>query len=62
MLIIIVIIKKNRTVYFVLANTEKVNFLGIALENTLTWKSYKSELSIKLHKACYVIRVIKPFV
>ena len=47
---------------FSLLNTNNIKFLGITLDNKLVWKTYGSELSIKLNKACYAIRAIKSFV
>ena len=47
---------------FSLLNTNNIKFLGITLDNKLMWKTYGSELSIKLNKACYAIRAIKSFV
>ena len=39
--------------------TNNVKFLGLILENGLSWKAYNSELTIKLNKACYDIRAVK---
>ena len=47
---------------FSLLNANNIKFLGITLDNKLMWKTYGSELSIKLNKACYAIRAIKSFV
>jgi len=46
----------------ILLNTTNLKFLGLKLDNKLTWKPYRSELAIKLNKACYAIRAIKQFV
>ena len=34
-------------------------FLGLILDNKLSWNAYSKELSIKLNKACYALRAIK---
>ena len=36
--------------------TNFVKFLGITLENTLSWKQHIDTITPKLNKACYVIR------
>ena len=35
---------------FSLLNTKNIKFLGITLDNKLMWKTYGSDLSIKLNK------------
>src|SRR5215510_14965236 len=47
---------------FVVTNATNIRFLGLQLDNKLTWKAYSQELVIKLNKACYAIRAIKPLV
>jgi len=39
--------------------TNCANFLGLALDSTLSWKTHISQLSSKLNSACYVIRSLK---
>ena len=39
-----------------------IRFLGLIIDNTLTWKEHIITLTSKLNKACYAIRAIKPFV
>ena len=46
----------------IVLNTTNLKFLGLKLNNKFTWTPYGSELAIKLNKACYTIRAIKPFV
>jgi len=43
-------------------STTSIKFLGLLLDNKLTWKAHSRELVIKLNKACYVIRAIKSLV
>jgi len=47
---------------FVIPNTTSIKFLGLLLDNKLTWKAHSRELVIKLNKACYAIRTIKSLV
>jgi hypothetical protein len=35
--------------------------LGLTIDTTLTWKHHIGELKSRLNKACYAIRLIKPF-
>jgi hypothetical protein len=44
---------------FVIPNTTSIKFLGLLLDNKLTWKAHSRELAIKLNKASYAIRAIK---
>ena len=46
----------------VIPNTTSIKFLGLLLDNKLTWKAHSRELVIKLNKACYAIRAIKSLV
>jgi len=39
----------------VIPTNNNVKFLGLILENGLSWKTYNSEFTIKLNKACYAI-------
>ena len=36
--------------------TNFVKFLGITIDNTLSWKQHIDTITPKLNKACYVIR------
>jgi hypothetical protein len=47
----------NKTI----ANTTELKFLGLILHNAMTWKSHIDMLTSKLSKACYIVRVIRPF-
>ena len=39
-----------------LLKTDFVKFLGITVDNTLSWKQHIDTITPKLNKACYVIR------
>jgi hypothetical protein len=40
-------------------NTCSTNFLGLTLDNTLSWKTHTDQLSPKLNLACYMIRSLR---
>jgi hypothetical protein len=40
---------------------QSLKFLGLTIVSTLTWKHHIGELTSRLNKACYAIRLIKPF-
>jgi len=42
-------------------NINSTKFLGLIIDNTLSWKYHIAALTSKLNKACYAIRSIKPF-
>jgi len=42
-------------------NIHSTKFLGLIIDNTLSWKDHIAGLTSKLNKACYAIRSIKPF-
>ena len=44
-----------------IATAQSSKFLGLTVDTTLTWKHRISELTSRLNKACYAIRLIKPF-
>jgi hypothetical protein len=37
-------------------------FLGITVDSSLSWKNHIDELMVKLSKACYAVRSLRPFV
>ena len=39
----------------IILNTNSTKFLGLLLDNTLSWKAHITELVSKLTKACYAI-------
>jgi hypothetical protein len=43
-------------------NTQSTKFLGLIVDNMLSWKPHINYLINKLSTACYVIRSIKPYV
>jgi hypothetical protein len=45
----------------IITNINSTRFLGLIIDSTLSWKDHIVELRSKLNKACYTIRVIKPF-
>jgi hypothetical protein len=44
-----------------IAVTQSLKFLGLTIDTSLTWKYHTGELTSRLNKACYAIRLIKPF-
>jgi hypothetical protein len=46
----------------VITDTCSIRFLGLIIDNTLSWKEHIITLTSKLNKACYAIRASKPFV
>ena len=42
-------------------NINSTKFLGLIIDNSLSWKDHIIALTSKLNKACYVIRSIKTF-
>jgi len=42
-------------------NTSAVKFLGIIINNTLSWKSHMDVITPKLIQVCYIVRVVKLF-
>jgi hypothetical protein len=36
--------------------------LGITVDSSLSWKNHIDELKVKLSKACYAVRSLRPFV
>jgi hypothetical protein len=35
--------------------------LGITIDSSLSWKNHVDELTVKLSKACYAVRFLRPF-
>jgi hypothetical protein len=44
-----------------IAAVRSLKFLGLTIDTSLTWKHHISELTSRLNKACYAIRLIKSF-
>jgi hypothetical protein len=44
-----------------ITNTCNVTFLGIMIDNTLSWKSHIDKTVPILSQACYISRAVKPF-
>jgi hypothetical protein len=45
----------------IISNTSNLKFLGIVIDNTLSWKSHIDMIAPKLSQACFIATVIKPF-
>jgi hypothetical protein len=46
----------------VITTSKDIKFLGLIIENSLTWEGHIEEVIKKLSTACYIIRNIEPFV
>jgi len=44
-----------------IATAQSLKFLGLTIDTTLTWKHHFGELTSRLNKPYYAIRLIKPF-
>jgi len=42
----------------VMTNINSTKFLGLIINNTLSWKNHITEITPKLNKACYVSRTL----
>jgi hypothetical protein len=40
---------------------KNINFLGIYINNTLSWKTHIDKILLTLSSACFAIRTVKPF-
>jgi len=45
----------------IITNIKSTKFLGLTIDSILSWREHISCITPKLNKACYAIRVIKPF-
>ena len=45
----------------ILTNINSTKFLGLTIDNTLSWRQHIASLTTKLNKACFAIRAIQPF-
>jgi len=57
--------QNERKIQIIVPNSIKTNinstkFLGLIIDNTLSWKDHIAALTSKLNKACYAIMAIKP--
>jgi len=43
------------------SNINSTKFLGLIIDNSLSWKDHITAITYKLNKACYAIRLLKPF-
>ena len=46
--------------YSIKTNINSSKFIGLIIDNTLSWNDHIAALTLKLNKACYAIRAIKP--
>jgi len=44
-----------------MTNTSNLKSLGIMIDVTLSWKGHVDKIVPRLSQACYIIRVVKPF-
>ena len=44
-----------------IVNVYNTKFLGLTLDNTLSWRTHISTIIPKLSSACFALRVVKPF-
>jgi hypothetical protein len=44
----------------IITNTNSTKFLGLIIDNILSWKDHIAALTPKLNKACYAIRATNP--
>jgi hypothetical protein len=44
-----------------IVNSSNVNFLGLSLDSTLSWKNHIDAILPKLSSACFAVRAVKPF-
>ena len=42
-------------------NINSTKFLGLTIDNTLSWREHIAALTTKLNKACFAIRAVQPF-
>ena len=45
----------------ILTHINSTKFLGLTIDNTLSWREHIAALTTKLNKACFAIRAIQPF-
>jgi len=43
------------------SSINSTKFLGLIIDNSLSWKDHITAVTSKLNKACYAIRLLKPF-
>jgi hypothetical protein len=45
-----------------ISTVNETKFLGLIIDNTLSWKGHTEYIKPKLCSACYVMRTVKPYV
>ena len=45
----------------IITDVNTTKFLGLTIDNTISWKNHILDLTSKLNRACYAIRAAKPF-
>jgi len=43
-----------------LINSQTINFLGLTVDYTLSWRAHVARIGNKLRTACYILRILKP--
>ena len=43
------------------SNINRTKFLGLTIDDSLSWKDHIAAIMSKLNKTCYAIRSVKPF-
>jgi hypothetical protein len=45
-----------------ISSVKEIKFLGLIIDNTLSWKGHIDYIIPKLSSACYFIRTIRPYI
>jgi hypothetical protein len=46
----------------IISSTSNIKFVGIVIDDPLTWQAHTEMIETKLSAACHAVRAIKPFV
>jgi hypothetical protein len=49
------------TSHSIITNINSTKFLGLIIDSRLSWKEHITGLNVKLNKACFAVRAVKPF-
>jgi hypothetical protein len=44
-----------------ITKTQNIKFLGIIIDSNLSWKQHINDIIPKLNRACFAVRLVKPF-